>query len=101
MYPDTYLAVFAVSRADANVGDDVTAFRLDPLSACNHTVVAEFSRLTGRLHLLPSGALRPALLPADAAAAPRRPLQMFFPFDPYLLHYSARYLDLQARDPIE
>lgn len=78
-----------------SVMPQLVSHRLDPLSACNHTVVAEFSRLTSRLKLLPRGALRPSLLPADATAAPRRPLQMFFPFDPYLLHHSARFLDLQ------
>lgn len=32
----------------------------------------------------------------EAQRAKRRPLEMFFPFDPYLLKRSSRFLDLKA-----
>lgn len=70
--------------------------RLAPLSACNATVVAEFSRLSGRLLLLPPGAAGVAAALAAAGVNGRRPLEMFFPFDPYLLRRSARFLDLEV-----
>jgi len=70
--------------------------RLAPLSACNATVVAEFSRLSGRLLLLPLGAAGVAAALAAAGVNGRRPLEMFFPFDPYLLRRSARFLDLEV-----
>lgn len=61
-------------------------------------VVAEFSRLSARLSLLPVGAAgAAAALAAHRASAPGvRPLEMFFPFDPYLLHRSARLLELEV-----
>ena len=61
-------------------------------------VVAEFSRLSARLSLLPVGAAgAAAALAAHRTSAPGvRPLEMFFPFDPYLLHRSARLLDLEV-----
>lgn len=70
--------------------------RLAPLSACNATVVAEFSRLSGRLLLLPPGAAGVAAALAAAGVNGRRPLEMFFPFDPYLLRRSAAVLDLKC-----
>ena len=61
--------------------------RLAPLSVCLPTVVAEFSRLAQRLGLMETG----GLLPQRAQAMrPQRPLEMFFPFDPYLLRRSAQ-----------
>jgi hypothetical protein len=68
-------------------------------------VVAEFSRLSARLSLLPVGAAgAAAALAAHRASAPGvRPLEMFFPFDPYLLHRSARLLDLEvgSQSPVD
>ena len=63
------------------------ACRLAPLSVCLPTVVAEFSRLAQRLGLMECGALLPQRSQAMRA---QRPLEMFFPFDPYLLRRSAQ-----------
>ena len=61
------------------------------MAICLPTVVAEFTKLTARLGLLDCK----ALLPGNAEAAQwQRPLEMFFPFDPYLLRRSAAFLDL-------
>ena len=54
---------------------------------CLPTVVAEFSRLVARLGLMDCGALLPQRSQAMRA---QRPLEMFFPFDPYLLRRSAQ-----------
>ena len=66
--------------------------RLSPLSICLPTVVAEFAKLTGHLGLLNCQAQLPDR--AESAKS-QRPLEMFFPFDPYLLRRSATFLDLQ------
>ena len=66
--------------------DSPVARRLAPLSVCLPTVVAEFSRLAQRLGLMECGALLPQRAQAMRA---QRPLEMFFPFDPYLLRRSA------------
>ena len=73
--------------------------RLAPLAVCLPTVVAEFGRLARRWRLADC----PALAPAASGAAPPgpvagglRPLEMFFPFDPYLLRRSAAVLDLKC-----
>ena len=50
-------------------------------------MVAEFSRLAQRLGLMECGALLPQRAQAMRA---QRPLEMFFPFDPYLLRRSAQ-----------
>ena len=63
------------------------ACRLAPLSVCLPTVVAEFARLAQRLGLMECGALLPQRAQAMRA---QRPLEMFFPFDPYLLRRSAQ-----------
>lgn len=67
-------------------------YRLSPMAVCLPTVVAEFTRLTARLALTDCRALLPG--GADAVRC-QRPLEMFFPFDPYLLRRSAAYLDLR------
>eukprot|EP00884_Botryococcus_braunii_P013343 jgi/Botrbrau1/22009/Bobra.0024s0025.1 len=64
--------------------------RLAPLLRCNPSVTAEFAQLTGRLGLMDCG----PLLPQEGSGRQQRPLEMFFPFDPYLLPASARLLDL-------
>ncbi len=61
--------------------------RLAPLSVCLPTVVAEFSRLVARLGLMDCAQLLPQRSQAMRA---QRPLEMFFPFDPYLLRRSAQ-----------
>ena len=70
--------------------------RLAPLSVCLPTVSSEFSRLAGRLRLMECGALLPPRqqggAPPPARAA--RPLEMFFPFDPFLLRRSAQVSSL-------
>lgn len=58
---------------------------------CLPTVVAEFTRLAQRLDLMDCAALLPG---RSEAAREQRPLEMFFPFDPFLLRHSARHLDL-------
>ncbi|CAL8468014.1 g7552 [Coccomyxa elongata] len=65
--------------------------RLAPLAVCLPTVVAEFTRLAQRLNLMDCTALLPGRLEAARA---QRPLEMFFPFDPFLLRHSAQHLDL-------
>ncbi len=65
--------------------------RLAPLAVCLPTVVAEFTRLAQRLELMDCAALLPG---RSEAARAQRPLEMFFPFDPFLLRHSARHLDL-------
>jgi RNA polymerase I-specific transcription initiation factor RRN3 len=65
--------------------------RLTPLALCLPSVSAEFARLTSRLGLMDC---RPLLAQQAAQPRPLRPLEMFFPFDPYLLAGSARLLDL-------
>lgn len=62
------------------------------MAVCLPTVVAEFTRLTARLSLIDCRAFLP--VGADAVRC-QRPLEMFFPFDPYLLRRSAAYLDLR------
>jgi RNA polymerase I specific transcription initiation factor RRN3 len=64
--------------------------RLAPLSRCIPSVVTEFQRLTERLGLMDCA----PLLPKESPARQQRPLEIFFPFDPYLLPTSARLLDL-------
>ena len=65
--------------------------RLAPLKVCLPTVVTEFSRLSLRLGLLDS-----TTLPQEIGTQRcQRPLEMFFPFDPYLLRHSSQFLDLK------
>ena len=59
-------------------------------------MVAEFTRLTARLALLAAGKATQLAGAALSAGRTRRPLEMFFPFDPYLLRRSARFLDLEV-----
>lgn len=62
------------------------------MAVCLPTVVGEFTRLAGRLDLMDCR----AFLPGGAEAVRcQRPLEMFFPFDPYLLQRSAAFLDLK------
>lgn len=85
---------------------------LAPLAVCLASVSSEFAKQAAALqlaevrHLLPgaAGSSTAAAAGASGAAAQQqaparpggvRPLEMFFPFDPYLLGRSARYLDLQ------
>ncbi len=63
--------------------------RLAPLAVCLPTVVAEFTRLAQRLNLMDCTAQLPGRLEAARA---QRPLEMFFPFDPFLLRHSAQVL---------
>lgn len=72
--------------------------RLAPFRLCARSVVAEFSRQAAQLHLLDCSGLPGADVAEEGSAAARehRPLEMFFPFDPYLLHRSARFLNLQT-----
>lgn len=68
---------------------------LDPLSRCLPTVVREFSRLasrTGLLDIRGHPAVAGAGVPKQRAA---RPLETFFPFDPYLLRRSGAVLRLE------
>lgn len=58
---------------------------------CLPTVVAEFSRVSQRFDLMDCTPLLPG---RSEAARAQRPLEMFFPFDPFLLRHSARHLDL-------
>ena len=62
------------------------------MAVCLPTVVAEFTKLMARLGLLDCQGLLPTN--KDAVRC-QRPLEMFFPFDPYLLRRSASFLDLR------
>lgn len=65
---------------------------------CLPTVVSEFGRLARRWRLADCAALAPPagrVAAAGPAAGGLRPLEMFFPFDPYLLRRSAAVLDLK------
>ncbi len=71
--------------------------RLAPLAVCLPTVVAEFGRLARRWRLADGSPPAPAAGGgAGPAAGGLRPLEMFFPFDPYLLRRSAGVLDLKC-----
>lgn len=61
---------------------------------CKRNAVTQFNSAC-----LAAGAAA-ALAAARAAGASARPLEMFFPFDPYLLRRSARLLDLEVRSHI-
>lgn len=66
---------------------------LQPLSVCLPSVAAEFVRQASVLGLADCSGLLPA---ADILGRPAmRPLEMFFPFDPYLLHRSSCFLELE------
>lgn len=63
---------------------------LAPLHFCADSVVAEFTHQCRAL-----GMPLPPEPPAGAAPRERRPLELFFPFDPYLLRCSAQHLRLR------
>jgi RNA polymerase I-specific transcription initiation factor RRN3 len=77
---------------------------LDPLSSCARSVVLEFGRQAGTLghpelyQIVSEWEQRHTAAIAAAAAAinhrSARPLEVFFPYDPYLLRRSAVHLDL-------
>mmetsp|Transcript_16634 Transcript_16634/g.46413 ORF Transcript_16634/g.46413 Transcript_16634/m.46413 type:complete len:331 (-) Transcript_16634:144-1136(-) len=68
---------------------------LDPLSKCLPSVAEEFARQTAALGLLQCSKLaKEAQRKGDGAARESRPLEMFFPFDPYLLLRSRAFLQL-------
>ena len=66
--------------------------RLAPLSTCLPTVALEFVAQAAARELL-AGLQLPSSGPSVRA---QRPLEMFFPFDPYLLRVSAAHLGLAA-----
>jgi len=79
--------------------------RLAPLAVCLPSVSSEFARQAAALQLADVAPLLPAAAGAQpgpgcvgveggVVRAPVRPLEMFFPFDPYLLRRSASLLDL-------
>lgn len=70
------------------------ACRLAPLGVCIPSVALEFVALTQRLSLLPNASALAAA--AQATARAQRPLETFFPFDPYLLRKSAARLQLRS-----
>lgn len=63
------------------------AARLAPLQVCLPTVVDEFTRQAQKFGLMDCK----GLLPGELKRA-QRPLEMFFPFDPFLLRRSAQVL---------
>jgi RNA polymerase I-specific transcription initiation factor RRN3 len=76
---------------------------LDPLSSCARSVVLEFGRQAGTLghpelyRIVSEWEQRHTAAIAAAAAINHRsarPLEVFFPYDPYLLRRSAVHLDL-------
>ncbi|KAG2498036.1 hypothetical protein HYH03_003797 [Edaphochlamys debaryana] len=75
--------------------------RLQPLAVCLPSVAAEFVHQAASLGLIDARPLLAKLASAaagdgGAVARSQRPLEMFFPFDPYLLQRSSRYLQLKS-----
>ncbi|GLC47104.1 hypothetical protein PLESTF_001444200 [Pleodorina starrii] len=66
--------------------------RLQPLGACLPSVAAEFVHQAASLGVVDS---TPLLTQVEPATRSQRPLEMFFPFDPYLLRRSSRFLQLK------
>ncbi|KAL3152288.1 hypothetical protein ABBQ32_001359 [Trebouxia sp. C0010 RCD-2024] len=67
--------------------------RLSPLTVCAPSVAQQFLQQADRLSLMDCSGLQATV---SAAHLQVRPLEMFFPFDPYLLRRSARFLDLST-----
>lgn len=67
--------------------------RLAPLRVCLPSVVAEFKHQAIALGLMDAAALTSSS--EDINSRPQRPLEMFFPFDPYLLRRSSKHLRLK------
>eukprot|EP00798_Chlamydomonas_sp_ICE-L_P000589 gene589-2011_t len=65
--------------------------RMAPLNVCLPSVVTEFKHQASTLGLLDLSTLVPS---DDLLRRSQRPLEMFFPFDPYLLQRSSRFLAL-------
>lgn len=65
-----------------------------PLAVCLPSVAAEFSHQAAALELLQCGPLLPDADADAPSARANRPLEMFFPFDPFLLQHSASHLRL-------
>ncbi|GIL51718.1 hypothetical protein Vafri_7665 [Volvox africanus] len=66
--------------------------RLQPLGVCLPSVAAEFVHQAASLNIVDC---RPLLAHVELSTRFQRPLEMFFPFDPYLLRRSSRYLQLK------
>ncbi|GFR40492.1 hypothetical protein Agub_g1060 [Astrephomene gubernaculifera] len=66
--------------------------QLRPLGVCLPSVAAEFVHQASSLGLVDC---RPLLSQVEPATRSQRPLEMFFPFDPYLLRRSSRFLQLK------
>ncbi|KAG2436969.1 hypothetical protein HXX76_006484 [Chlamydomonas incerta] len=67
--------------------------RLQPLGVCLPSVAAEFVHQATSLGIVDC---RPLLSQVEPATRSQRPLEMFFPFDPYLLRRSSRFLQLKT-----
>ncbi|DBB10726.1 hypothetical protein WJX82_002210 [Trebouxia sp. C0006] len=67
--------------------------RLSPLTVCAPSVAHQFLQQAQRLSLLDCTSLQTTVASAHMQV---RPLEMFFPFDPYLLRRSARFLKLPS-----
>ncbi|KXZ57030.1 hypothetical protein GPECTOR_1g930 [Gonium pectorale] len=66
---------------------------LQPLGVCLPSVAAEFVHQAASLGVVDC---RPLLAQLEPSTRSQRPLEMFFPFDPYLLRRSSRYLQLKS-----
>ncbi|GIL92468.1 hypothetical protein Vretimale_19352 [Volvox reticuliferus] len=66
--------------------------RLQPLNVCLPSVAAEFVHQAASFNVVDC---RPLLAQVELSTRFQRPLEMFFPFDPYLLRRSSRYLQLK------
>ena len=66
------------------------------LQFCLNTVISEFVRITESLHLLSCqhiiGRNKKLTLPTKSIFGGANQMETFFPFDPYLLRHSSRYL---------
>ncbi|EFJ48520.1 hypothetical protein VOLCADRAFT_120872 [Volvox carteri f. nagariensis] len=66
--------------------------RLQPLGVCLPSVAAEFIHQAASLGVVD---LQSLLTQVEPETRSQRPLEMFFPFDPYLLRRSSRFLQLK------
>jgi len=75
----------------------ITESKLNPLKLCLPTIVREFVRLSAELgwfdYLPLLKANEKVVLPTRSTFGGPNELEMFFPFDPYLLKHSSKYIN--------
>ncbi|KAK9817200.1 hypothetical protein WJX72_010975 [[Myrmecia] bisecta] len=87
----------AIRALFAQVMPQLLLHRLAPLAVCVPSVVKEFTEQVTALRLMDcSQLLPPGAGGRDKGERQQRPLEMFFPFDPFLLKRSERFLDTKS-----